>query len=100
MRKLNVLRGGFADAFKPGRDGGKRDAGKQDSKAAGSSTGGGDASAFERAVRQRAVDEADALRARARKEIGALPFTSCVAPWQTSSGLGLPLGVPSPGARA
>jgi hypothetical protein len=78
VRKLNLLRGGFADAFKPGRDGGKRDAGKQDGKAAGSS-GGGDASAFERAVRQRAVDEADALRARARKEIGALPFTSCVA---------------------
>jgi hypothetical protein len=75
VRKLNVLRGGFADAFKPGRDGGKRDAGKQDGKAAGSS---GDASAFERAVRQRAVDEADALRARARKEIGALPFTSRV----------------------
>ena len=78
VRKLNLLRGGFADAFKPGRDGGKRDAGKQDGKAAGSSTGG-DASAFERAVRQRAVDAADALRARARKEIGELPFTSCVA---------------------
>lgn len=80
VRKLNLLRGGFADAFKQGRDGGKRDAGKQDGKAAGSDSGsGGDASAFERAVRQRAVDAADALRARARKEIGELPFTSCVA---------------------
>ena len=75
VRKLNMLRGGFADAFKPGRDGGRKEGGKQEGKAAGSG-GASDASAFERAVRQRAVDAADALRARARKEIGELPFTS------------------------
>jgi hypothetical protein len=72
-----MLRGGFADAFKPGKDGGRKDSGKQDSKAAGSG-GAGDTSAFERAVRQRAIDAADTLRARARKEIGELPFTSYV----------------------
>lgn len=83
MRKLNVLRGGFAAAFKqPQSKGGagKKDAGKgpdkKDSQSPGGGDGGADASAFERAVRQRAIDAADALRARARKEIGELPFTS------------------------
>lgn len=85
MRKLNALRGGFADAFKQpqpkGDKGGKKDAGrgadkKHSGAAAGSGGGAADPSAFERVVRQRAIDAADALRARARKEIGELPFTS------------------------
>lgn len=37
-------------------------------------------SAEQHLTRQRAIDEADRLRARARKELGHLPFTSCTPP--------------------
>ncbi len=35
-----------------------------------------DAEEKQRAVRQRAIDTADALQARARREVAELPFTS------------------------
>jgi len=70
LRKLNALRGGFAATFAPPpAKGDKPDRGND-------RNGTFDPAEAERAVRQRAIDAADALQARARREIGQLPFTS------------------------
>lgn len=70
LRKLNALRGGFAATFAP-------PPAKGDKLDKGSDRNGAlDPAEVERAVRQRAIDAADALQARARREIGQLPFTS------------------------
>ena len=75
VRKLNKIRGGFNSVFAGGT--------ANKDKAAGGGGSGSEKAAttagledMQQAVRQAAIRAADDLKARARREIGQLPFTS------------------------
>ncbi len=73
VRKLNLRSGqGWAAAFGSPGSTATGSSGSSESKRGAASDG----SAEQQLIRQRAIEEADRLRARARKELSHLPFTS------------------------